>query len=373
MIDISKFHDKLIEEGIGFFTGVPDSYLNNFCNFLNEKYDKNKHVIAANEGNAIGIAAGHYFATKKLPLVYMQNSGIGNAINPLVSLADENVYNVPMLLLIGWRGQPQTGDWAQHKLQGELTTKLLEDMGIEYGILSTDMDDNFSIIEKALESLKERKRFAIISPNKILNGEKANLSKGIYPLSRSKAMEIILDRFPKDVIYSASTGRMTRELYHLRKFRNESHEKDFLNVGSMGHASSVALGIALANKNRKVVVLDGDAAAIMHMGSFTMASKYAPSNYFHIVINNGVHESVGGQPSVGFDIDFTKVAEGSGYKTIEGFVSTEEEIFEAIDKLNVLEGPKFLEIRVHQGMERKLPELDITHIDIINELIEELN
>lgn len=373
MLNQEKVYNLLQAQGVEFFTGVPDSYLNGFCNYI-MKNAPEKNVIAANEGNAIGIAAGHYFATKKLPLVYMQNSGLGNAVNPLASLVDKNVYAVPMILLIGWRGEPGTGDWAQHELQGEITPKILEVMNIPYEILKDDEEDFAEIIKKACNtSLKTRTPFALIAPKGVMAGEKENNKNDVYPLSREEAIEIVLDNMPKDTIYSATTGRATRELFFLRERRGESKACDFLNVGSMGHASSVALGIAQAKPERKVVCLDGDCAAMMHMGAFTMASVLKLPNFLHVVLNNGAHESVGGQPSAGFDVDFTSVAKACGYVTTDGPATNKEELIAALNKLKDADGAAFVEVRIHKGLNGKLPPLDFSHIEAIDNLIEELN
>lgn len=373
MASIEKFMTTLIESGIEFFTGVPDSYLNGFCDYLIQNIDVENNIITANEGNAIGVAAGHFLATQKSALVYMQNSGLGNAINPLASLADEKVYQIPMILLIGWRGEPGTGDWPQHEMQGAITTKLLDDLEIPYGILSDKDEENIPLVKKAVAMTQKRKRFALIAPNKVLTAKKENRIDSSYPLSRSQVMDIILDHLPENTIYSASTGRLTRELYHLRTAREENHQSDYLNVGSMGHASSVALGIALENKERLVACLDGDCATLMHMGALAMVSKYKAPNFIHIMFNNGAHESVGGQPSVGFKLDFTKIAEGAGYETIGKFVSTESEIIAALQKLLATNNASFLEIRIHQGIDKSIPELKIDHRELIDQLISELN
>ncbi|MBP5468663.1 MAG: phosphonopyruvate decarboxylase, partial [Candidatus Riflebacteria bacterium] len=310
MLDQAKIYNLFVENGVSFFTGVPDSYLNGFCNYILKNAPANKNIIAANEGNAIGIAAGHYIATKEVPLVYMQNSGLGNTINPLASLCDENVYKIPVILLIGWRGQPDTKDHPQHELQGIITPKLLDVMNIPYFVLEDDYEKSSEMIIKAINEAKtSRKSYALIAPKGVMAGEKLNNKDDTYPLSREEAIEIVLNEMPKDTIYSATTGRATRELFFLRERRNESKCHDFLNVGSMGHASSVALGIALEKPERKIVVFDGDSAAIMHLGAFTMMSKLNLPNYIHVILNNGAHESVGGQPSAGHLVDFTKIAE----------------------------------------------------------------
>ncbi len=374
MLNQEKFFNALRDNGVAFFTGVPDSYLNGFCNYLLAHTTDREHVIAANEGNAVGIAAGHYFASGTLPLVYMQNSGMGNAVNPLASLADRNVYSVPMIWLIGWRGQPQTGDWAQHQLQGEITEKLPEIMNIEYRILADDDTETERILEWACRKvMQDRCPVALIAPKGVLAAEKKpNIPDTSYPLSREEAMEIVLDCMPENTICSATTGRATRELYFLRERRNESHRCDFLNVGSMGHASSVALGIALAKPDRPVVTFDGDCACMMHMGALTMVSKVDVPQFLHIVLNNGAHESVGGQPSAGFAVDFTGIARACGYATVDSAVSTKEEITAAIAKLRESKKAGFLEIRIHKGLRGSLPPLDISHEGLITELMNEL-
>lgn len=251
MLEQKLVFEELKKQNVTFFVGVPDSYLNGFCNYALSNFPE-CNIIAANEGNAVGIAAGHYIASKKIPLVYMQNSGMGNAVNPLVSLADEHVYSVPMLLLIGWRGQPGTGDWPQHELQGEITLDLLKTMHIPYSILTDDINDFKNVIKKATIYCKTNRRsYALIAPKGVLDGEKRNMEMTEYPMSREEAIEVILNQMPKDTIYSATTGRATRELFFLRERRNEGKEHDFLNVGSMGHASSVALGIALEKRKER--------------------------------------------------------------------------------------------------------------------------
>ena len=373
MLNLELVFEELKNNGITFFTGVPDSYLDGFCNYVLQHMAE-RNIIAANEGNAIGIATGHYLASKEIPLVYMQNSGLGNAVNPLVSLVNEEVYGIPMLLLIGWRGQPGTGDWAQHDLQGRITPSLLELMQIPFSILDDDNEKISSVIEDAVTiARKYRKPYALIVPKKTLAGEKVNCQDNSYPLSREEAIEIILDCLPQDTIYSATTGRATRELFFLRERRNESKNCDFLNIGSMGHASSIALSIALEQKDRRVVCLDGDAAAIMHMGALTMVSKIHCPNFLHVLLNNGAHESVGGQPSVGHLIDFSKIAEACGYQTIGKPVFNKDELTAALNALQDADRASFIDIRVHKGLASTLPPLDFSHREAIDNLIEELN
>lgn len=374
MINQEMFLHTLQSEGVNFFTGVPDSYLHGFCDYLLQNVALEKNVIAANEGNAIAIAAGHFLSTQEIPFVYMQNSGLGNTVNPLVSLVDERVYALPMILLIGWRGEPGTGDWAQHELQGEITLGLLELMHIPYDVLPDEDDKVTDIVKRAVsQARKNRKPYALVAPKGVMAGEKRNNKDQTYPMSREEAIELVLDHMPADTVYTATTGRATRELFFLRERRNESGKNDFLNIGSMGHASSVAFGIALAKPGRNVVCLDGDSAAMMHLGAMTMVRKYEVPNFLHIVLNNGAHESVGGQPSVGHLIDFTKIAESCGYKTVGRPVTNREELIHAIGTLLKEPSAAFIDVRIHKGMRGKLPPLDFSHREAIDNLIKELN
>ena len=375
MLNQERVFEELAKHGVTFFTGVPDSYLNGFCNYaLNNCGSRN--IIAANEGNAVGIASGHYFASKEISLVYMQNSGLGNTVNPLASLVDKDVYAVPMLLLVGWRGQGNTEpNHPQHKLQGEITPELLEIMHIPYTILEDDDDEFAKTVEKAVRYCKEtRQPYGLIAPKGVMAAsDKPNNVDNTYPMSREEAMEIILNNMPGDTVYSATTGRATRELFFLREKRGETKEHDFLNVGSMGHASSVALGIALEKPGRKVVALDGDSACMMHMGAMTMVCKLDVPNFMHIVLNNGAHESVGGQPSAGHQVDFTKIAEACGYATVGHPVTTDVELVEALGVLRDCGKASFIDCRIHKGLSRKLPPIVFDHREEIDALIDDLN
>ncbi|MBQ9040124.1 MAG: phosphonopyruvate decarboxylase [Clostridia bacterium] len=375
MLDQEKVFDCLARHGVSYFAGVPDSYLNGFCNYaLAHCGDRN--VITANEGNAVALAAGHYLATREIPLVYMQNSGEGNAINPLASLVDKDVYAVPMILLIGWRGQGNTEpNHPQHWRQGEITASVLDIMHIPYSILTDDNEAFARAVDKAVTYCREaRGVYAFIAPKGVMaDPDKPNNVDAAYPMSREEAIEVILDHMPENTIYSATTGRATRELFFLRQKRGETKARDFLNVGSMGHASSVALGIALARPDRPVVALDGDSAAMMHMGAMTMVSKVKAPNFLHVVLNNGAHESVGGQPSAGHLVDFTKIAQACGYATVGKAVETEGELTEAIEQLKNCPKAAFIDCRIHKGLSRKLPPIVFDHREAIDALIDDLN
>lgn len=375
MIDQKTVFECLAANGVSYFTGVPDSYLNGFCNYALANCGE-RNVITANEGNAIALAAGHYLATGEIPLVYMQNSGEGNAVNPLASLADRDVYAIPMILLIGWRGQGNSEpNHPQHKLQGEITTDLMELLHIPYTVLTDDDAEFARTVGKAVKYCnEERGVYALVAPVGVMaDPDKPNNVDDTYPMSREEAIDVILDHMPADTIYSATTGRATRELFFLREKRGEGKEHDFLNVGSMGHASSVALGIALSRPRRKVVALDGDSAAIMHMGAMTMVSKVKAPNFLHIVLNNGAHESVGGQPSAGHLLDWTKIAEACGYATVGEPITTKEALIVAVEKLSACGRASFIDCRIHRGLSRKLPPIVFDHKEAIDKLIDDLN
>lgn len=359
MIDQALFSNQLQKHGVEYITGVPDTLLNDFCLFIEKSWQTGKHIIAANEGNAVGLAVGYHLATGTIPLVYMQNSGIGNIVNPVVSLTHKEVYSIPMVLLIGWRGEPGKNDHPQHKKQGEITPMLLESMDIPYRVVP---DDTYMAIESLKWAIDNTKKTnsptALIATKGVFEkGEKSgfeNEDEGL--LSREEAINAVLDCISPNSIVVASTGRATRELYQLRKLRNENHNTDFLNVGAMGHTSSIALGIA-QSKKRNVVCFEGDSSAIMHLGSFTTAGIVKPNNFLHIILNNGVHESVGGQQSAGFTSNLTAIAKHSGYNTLEGPLKTKSGINKAIKLLNDFEGPKFIEIVIRKGIRKDMPVL----------------
>lgn len=374
MLDQKKVFEVLREHGVTYFTGVPDSYLNGFCNYALE-HAGDRNVITANEGNAVALAAGHYLATREIPLVYMQNSGEGNAVNPLASLADRDVYAIPMILLIGWRGQGNSEpNHPQHWRQGEITAALLDLLHIPYTLLEDDDAKFAEAVKKAVEYCRQtRGVYAFVAPKGVMaDPDKPNNVDDTYPMSREEAIEIVLDHMPADTIYCATTGRATRELFFLRERRGEGKEHDFLNVGSMGHASSVALGLALS-ADRPVVALDGDSAAIMHMGALTMVSKVSAPNFLHIVLNNGAHESVGGQPSAGHLLDWTGIARACGYATVGKAVESGEELAEAIDTLRCANQAAFIDCRIHRGLARRLPPIVFDHREAIDSLITDLN
>ena len=374
MIEQQKLFTALNDIGLNFYTGVPDSLLNDFCLHLVNNVPDCQHIMAANEGNAIGIAAGYYMATGKIPVVYMQNSGIGNATNPLLSLTHPCVYSIPLILLIGWRGDPAIKDHAQHKKQGELTPVLMEDMDIPYQVL--DADD--TVIEKFQWAANKAKELnapvALIAKKAILTQKEKKQEYAESPLmNREEAISAVLDVFGKDAIYLATTGRATRELHEQIMIHGFSHEIEFLNVGAMGHLSSIGLGLAVGAPDKKIVVFDGDAAAVMHMGSLATNGRYQPKNLIHIVLNNGVNESVGGQKSSGQVINLTAIAKDCGYETIPAFVESKEDLQKAVKQLADNNHLSFLDVHVRQGIRKDMPGLKIEHQHAKTALMNYLN
>lgn len=372
-MDAGLFFDALAAENASFFAGVPDSYLHGFCSELRKRCDGVSNIVAANEGNAVAIAVGHYLATGDIPIVYMQNSGLGNAVNPLASLACAPMLAVPMILLIGWRGDPWHQDHVQHALQGRATPQILADLDIPYAVLPDDSSGAAAAARWAVSAAQSLPGpVALLVPKGVLTGTKPPVAKGPYPLTRKEAIRVVLDATPADSLFCATTGRAARELYNLRDERGDGHSQDYLNVGSMGHASSVALGIATARSERCVVCLDGDAAAIMHMGAMTMPSIIDAPNLLHVVLNNGEHESVGGQPSAGWSVDLTDVARACGYATLDGPVSNEGDIADAVAQLRRTKHAAFLEIRISPGIAPDEPPLDVEPDKMRNALMREL-
>ena len=347
------FSEALRENGIDCFAGVPDSLLKNICAYITDHFDAAHNIIAANEGAAVGLAAGHYLATGQPACVYMQNSGEGNIINPLASLTDQEVYNIPVLLLIGWRGRPGVHDEPQHVKQGKVTTGLLNVMGVNYEVLSKEEDKAEKQIAKAIKALQNKEVFAlVIEKDTFEDYNLQNVEVNDLTMSRAEAIQTVAaDIGEKDCIVS-TTGMISRELFEYRAAINQGHERDFLTVGSMGHASQIALGIAMAKTDRKVWCFDGDGAAIMHMGSMAIVANKAPKNYVHVVFNNGAHDSVGGQPTVGLKIDLPAVAKAVGYKAAIS-VSSKEELEKELSTLNsqlsTVGGPVLLQVCVKKG------------------------
>ena len=355
MISPKFLYDTLTSYGIDFYAGVPDSLLKNLCAYITDHADAFHNVIAANEGGAVGMAVGHYLATGRIPVVYMQNSGEGNIINPLASLTDKDVYNIPVLLIIGWRGKPGVPDESQHVKQGKVTTGLLNVMGIDYTVLAKEEDKAADQIEKAISYMQRtRECYALVIEKDTFDTYTLqNVETNDLTFSREEAIQTVAAAIgTKDVIVS-TTGMISRELFEYRTKMKQSHERDFLTVGSMGHASQIALGVALEKKDRKIWCFDGDGSAIMHMGGFAIIASKSPKNYVHVIFNNGAHDSVGGQPTVGLDIDLPRFARAVGYPHTYS-VSTKEDLLDILNEIKSKEGLSLLEIKVKRGNRKDL-------------------
>lgn len=358
---------KKLTEIIGedFYTGVPDSQLKPFCDYLMDTYgiDKKHHIIAANEGNCAALAAGYNLATGKIPVVCMQNSGEGNIINPLASLLNDKVYAIPMIFIIGWRGEPGIHDEPQHIYQGEVTVKLMEDMDVKSFIISKDTTEGeLSLAMNSFRDLlKNGKQIAFIVRKGALEyGEKVEY-KNSFIMLREEIIRHIVRITGEEPIVS-TTGKASRELFEIREANSQSHKYDFLTVGSMGHSSSIALGIALNKPERKIWCIDGDGAVLMHMGSIALIGANSPKNLVHIVINNGAHETVGRMPTVGSVIDIVGVAKACGYThavSVSGFKALDNEL-KAAKSRNVL---SLIEVKCSIGARADLGRPTITTIE----------
>ena len=335
MIEPGLFVNTLREAGVDFFTGVPDSLLRNFCAYVTDNCGAG-HVIAANEGGAVGLAAGHYLATGRPALVYMQNSGQGNAVNPLASLADPDVYSVPLVLLVGWRGEPGVKDEPQHVKQGKVTLSLFETLGIPTEVLPDDEAAACQLARAQVARARAESRPVALVVRKGLFADYAlqNKKPDIAALRREEAIEAVLGEMGDDAVVVSTTGMISREVYEIRERRGQGHARDFLTVGSMGHALMIALGIAKAQPARPVFCLDGDGASLMHLGNLAIAGQSGCANLTHIVFNNAAHDSVGGQPTVAGAVDQPENARQCGY--------------------NRPGAPTFREIRVAKGARKDL-------------------
>jgi phosphonopyruvate decarboxylase len=352
MIPPKQFYETLESEGIGFVAGVPDSLLKEFCAYADSALPPERHMITANEGSAVALAAGVYLAGGCIPLVYMQNSGLGNAVNPLLSLADPAVYGIPMILVVGWRGEPGVKDEPQHTKQGLVSPAILDAMQIPYYIIDGDPEAAQRSAKTAIQRAKADSGPVVLlvrkgSFSKSEMIRKMELQENL--LARERSIEHIIQSLPPEAIVIATTGHISRELYELRKRNNQSRSRDFLTVGSMGHASQIALGIHIMRPNQTVVCLDGDGAAIMHLGGMATIGALQPKNFLHVLINNGVHDSVGGQPTVGFQIALTDIARACGYQSVNGPIYSGHEIQMAIQQALEASGPRFIEVHVRPG------------------------
>ncbi|MDR3078191.1 MAG: phosphonopyruvate decarboxylase [Planctomycetota bacterium] len=355
MFEAADFCRELERRGIDFHVGVPDTVIENFCNHVFLHPPGGGHVLAANEGGAVGLAAGHWLATGNVPLVYMQNSGLGNAVNPLLSLADPEVFAIPMLLLIGWRGQPGVHDEPQHMKQGRVTRSLLDSLEIPWKVMDPDLGKTLAILDDLLAGLKLRRGpRALIAPRGCFAPVPAvPAGHAGAGQTREEAIRDLVSAFGRDTAFVASTGMGPRELYEIRDALGQGHDQDFLNAGAMGHASMIAAAVALGRPNCDVVCLDGDGALLMHLGALALIPSLGCRRLFHILLNNGVHDSVGGQPNLLAGLDAAGLARVCGYRSASR-VSGRNELLTALAECRGKPGPHFLEIRLTRGFRKAL-------------------
>ena len=361
--------------GSEFYTGVPDSQLKALCNYLMKTYgiDPKHHIIAANEGSCTALAAGYHLATGKIPVVYMQNSGEGNIINPVASLLNDKGYAIPMIFIVGWRGEPGVYDEPQHIYQGEVTIKLLEDMNIKTFVISknTTSEEVAETMEEFRRLLAEGKDVAFVIRKGALSYDEEVEYKNSNTMMREEIIQHIVKVSGEDPVIS-TTGKASRELFETRTANKQSHKYDFLTVGSMGHSSSIALGVAINKPEAKIWCIDGDGAVLMHMGAIALLGTNAPNNMVHIVINNGAHETVGGMPTVADGINLVAIAKACGYPNavcVENFEELDREL-ETAKKRDEL---TFLEVKCSIGARENLGRPTTTALENKEKFMEYLN
>ena len=353
MMDPAWFVDRLGQLGVNFYTGVPDSLLKHLCAHVMRELPREAHVITANEGAAVGMAIGHHLRTGETALVYLQNSGFGNTVNPLLSLADPDVYGIPMILLVGWRGQPGVKDEPQHVKQGRIMEKLIEALELPFAVLPRAVNEADDCLRQAVEVAKQHSTPYILlvekdtfdSPTSNASGDQVSAPQ---LASREDALVALADALGNDTINVSTTGMLSRELFEYRQRAGQSGERDFLTVGGMGHANSIAMGIAMNEAEREVWCLDGDGAALMHLGTLAVLADHGAKNLFHVVFNNGVHDSVGGQPTSIGVVDLAATARALGYGYAASIDSLDE-LPTRVAEMREATGPALLELRVRPG------------------------
>jgi phosphonopyruvate decarboxylase len=361
MIKPGLFFDALKQRGIGLFAGVPDSCLKHFCAYIDDHCAPAEHVVTANEGNAVALAAGYHLSTGKIAAVYMQNSGLGNAVNPLMSLTDPDVYSIPLLIIIGWRGEPCIKDEPQHVKQGKITPGLLDVLEIPYQVLDagTDFEATLDVVFAKIKRTNAPAAL-LVRKGTFAPYTSSRRRQPFSSLAREDALDQILTLAGKDALVVSTTGKTSREVFEIRtrhrknQPQHDCHEQhllpdpDFLTVGSMGHTSSIALGVALGNPTRKVVCIDGDGSALMHLGALPVIGDLGPQNLVYILLNNAAHESVGGQRTVADKFDFAALARACGFREYRLAQSTQD-LKDGWETLIVAPGPHFMEIRIRTG------------------------
>lgn len=342
----------LSENGINFYTGIPDSLLKEFNNVITHKSSKENHIIPSNEGSSIALATGYYLSTKKIPIVYMQNSGFGNGVNPLMSLASPGVYSIPMIIFVGWRGEPGIADEPQHMTQGGCMVELITSLGINMDILPQNQSDADALLKNIIEkvTLNLSPHIILVKKNTFSKYYNPTLITNTYELYRKETIDITYGMFSNDIILS-TTGKISRELLENTLEHKSSTNNIFMNVGAMGHVSMIGLGIA-KNTTKRVVCFDGDGSVLMHMGNLATIGSSGVSNMVHIVLNNGMHESVGSQKTDAFDINLAKIAKYNGYEN-SFCVKKRDDLIDLLNLIrsNEITGLIFIEIRINNSQQ----------------------
>jgi phosphonopyruvate decarboxylase len=354
-LDFSKICKKHV---FTFFTGVPDSTFKSWMNFLEDKDNELTNIIAVNECEAAAICTGYHLATGKIGVLYMQNDGFGKTVNPLTSLCDPEVYSIPILLMIGWRGEPGKKDAYQHLKMGRILLPLLDLLEIPYEVISADINSVDDTIRKARDYMQKNSRpFAIIVRRGVFEESKSEQYDDAKKMSREEALQLIMQHLTGDETIVSTTGKLSRELFEYRRKKNEEFARDFYNVGAMGCAPSIALGIALQNKKQRVFVFDGDGALLMQMGELATVGHYAPANLYHIVFDNEAHDSTGGQPTSSSTADFRNVALACKYRYAK-IAGNKDELEKSIQAFKTTKGPAMLLIKVKRGARKELKRPD---------------
>ena len=352
MIKVNSLINLLKKNNSNFFTGVPDSVLKELSYSLQKKTKKN-HIIATNEGAAVSLGIGHYLSTKSIPCVYMQNSGLSNALNPLISIAHEKVYSIPLILIIGWRGSPRVKDEPQHNVKGKITESILKLLNIKYTIIRTN--DDLKKFDKQIKNAKKKDTIVacLIEQGTLEKNKKINKKKDFYKLDKELFLKTLLQTLEKNTKIISSTGYNSRELIHLRNKYKIKNSNDFYMVGGMGHTASVALGYSLSSK-KKIICMDGDGSLLMHLGSIKTAGTFANKNFKYILLNNNSHDSVGGQNTHSDDIDFEKLSISLGFKNFY-CIKSDKNLKKNIQKFINGNNLNFLEVKVSNSKIKKLP------------------
>lgn len=365
MISCEKLYGAFKKQDLTFFTGVPDSTFKDWMKFLADEHgERLTNIVAANECEAVATAAGYHLATGKIGVVYMQNSGEGKTVNPLTSLCDPEVYSIPVLLMIGWRGEPGKKDEPQHKKMGRVMLPLLDVLEIPHKVLPEEIGEAEKAIEEIKKTAEESKKpVAIIIKKKTLEEYEAKKKvKTDYDMSGEDAIKAIVDSLDGSEAIVSTTGKTSRELFEYREELKQDHSKDFLTVGSMGCSASIADGIALSGTNKPVFVFDGDGAVIMQMGALATIGHYQAKNLYHIVFDNGAYDSTGGQPTVSPTVDLEKVALACGYRAAKT-VETKADLQAAVKDMKASDGPQMLIVKVNKGARKELGRPTTTPIE----------